>query len=363
MYRVCACISIFVIAFVLGASSNGSEKNHAKVLNAFRPAVEEASKSTVRVYIEGKRRPQSLGTVIDANGYVATKASELLGKNNLECEIQGGRRVTAKLIGIDKERDLAMVKLDAQDLKDLNLKAIEWSDEATPAVGSWVATPGLDKDPLSVGVVSVESRPIAKARGALAVQLSESVDGTGPYIQHTFENGAAARAGLLPGDRITHVAGKPTPKVRDVKEAISAFEPDDSVKVKIVRADQETEITVVLSNFSTMMPEDRANFQNSLGSTLSTRRSGFPMVLQHDTVLRSDYCGGPLVDLTGKAVGINIARAGRVESYALPVATVKEILEKLKSGQLAPPPGTEIVTDEKPAEAGPIEVEVLEEVK
>jgi serine protease Do len=345
MYRVWGCIAIFAFAFALGATSSGSEKNHVKVLNAFRPVVEDASKSTVRVYVDGKR--SALGTVIDASGYVATKASELTGKT-IECEVHGGRKLTAKLVGIDKVRDLAMVKLEAE-----NLKAIEWSDAASPGVGSWVATPGLDKDPLSVGVVSVEARPIARARGALAVVLSESPDGNGPYIQQTLANGAAERAGLLPGDRITHVAEKPTPKVRDVKEAISAFEPDDTVKVKIIRADQETEITVVLSNFSTMMPEDRANFQNSLGSTLSMRRSGFPMVLQHDTVLRSEYCGGPLVDLTGKAVGINIARAGRVESYALPAATVKEILEKLKSGQLAPPalpPGTEVVSGEKPAE-------------
>lgn len=344
MYRVWACIAIFVFAFVLGTSSSGSEKNHAKVLSAFRPAVEEASKSTVRVYVDGKRK--AMGTVIDANGFVATKASELLLDAKIECEVQGGRKLAAKVIGIDKERDLAVVKLEANELKP-----IEWSD-ALPGVGSWVATPGLDKDPLSVGVVSVDARKIARAQGALAVVLSESPDGNGPYIQQTLRSGAAERAGLLPGDRIIQIAGKPTLKVRDVKEAISAFEPDDSVKVKIVRADQETEITVVLSNFSTMMPEDRANFQNSLGSTLSTRRSGFPMVLQHDTVLRSEYCGGPLVDLSGKAVGINIARAGRVESYALPVATVKEILDKLKSGELAPtlPPGTELVSGEKPVE-------------
>jgi serine protease Do len=335
MYRVWGCIAIFALAFALGASSSGSEKNHARVLSAFRPVVEDASKSTVRVYVDGKRK--ALGTVVDASGYVATKASELQGKT-IECEVHGGRKLVATLVGIDKERDLAMVKLDAADLK-----AIVWSDATAPGVGSWVATPGLDKDPLSVGVVSVDVRPIARARGALAVVLSESNDGTGPYIQQTLDGGAAERAGLLPGDRITHVADKPTPKVRNVKDAISAFEPDDTVKVKIVRADQEMEITVVLSNFNTMMPEDRANFQNSLGSTLSTRRSGFPMVLQHDTVLLSQYCGGPLVDLTGKAVGINIARAGRVESYALPAATVKEILEKLKSGELAParPPVTE----------------------
>jgi hypothetical protein len=53
-------------------------------------------------------------------------------------------------------------------------------------------------------------------------------------------------------------------------------------------------------------------------------------------VLRPADCGGPLLDLDGKMVGINIARAGRVNSYAIPTAAIKPLLEELKSGNLAP---------------------------
>ena len=63
----------------------------------------------------------------------------------------------------------------------------------------------------------------------------------------------------------------------------------------------------------------RSDFQNSLGGKLSVRRFGFPLAFQHDTVLRPSDCGGPVVDLDGRVVGFNIARAGRTESYALPV--------------------------------------------
>ena len=69
---------------------------------------------------------------------------------------------------------------------------------------------------------------------------------------------------------------------------------------------------------------------------LSNRRSGFATFLQHDTVIKPRDCGGPLVDLEGKTVGINIARAGRVESYAIPSELVKAVLPELKSGKLAP---------------------------
>ena len=81
---------------------------------------------------------------------------------------------------------------------------------------------------------------------------------------------------------------------------------------------------------------DRSEVQNEMGGRLSKRRLDFPMALQHDTPLSPSECGGPIIDLTGKIVGINIARSGRVDSLALPVSTVLSVIESLKSGELSP---------------------------
>jgi serine protease Do len=70
---------------------------------------------------------------------------------------------------------------------------------------------------------------------------------------------------------------------------------------------------------------------NRLGTELSQRSEGFELAIQHDTVLQPWQCGGPLVNLDGKAIGLNIARAGRIASYALPAVLVKQIVEDLKS--------------------------------
>jgi S1-C subfamily serine protease len=43
-----------------------------------------------------------------------------------------------------------------------------------------------------------------------------------------------------------------------------------------------------------------------------------------------------LVDLDGKAIGINIARASRVSTYALPSRLVKRVLADLKSSSKSP---------------------------
>jgi len=53
------------------------------------------------------------------------------------------------------------------------------------------------------------------------------------------------------------------------------------------------------------------------------------------------------VDLAGKAVGINIARAGRTESFAIPDDVVRPLIDELLSGKFPPPgdPEPTIATD------------------
>ena len=68
-----------------------------------------------------------------------------------------------------------------------------------------------------------------------------------------------------------------------------------------------------------------------MGGALSKRAEDFELALQHDTVLEPWQCGGPLINLEGKAVGINIARAGRVASYALPASLVKRVVDELRT--------------------------------
>ena len=68
---------------------------------------------------------------------------------------------------------------------------------------------------------------------------------------------------------------------------------------------------------------------DAMGGDLSLRRDDFAAAIQHDTVLMPHECGGPVVTLDGKIVGINIARAGRTESYYLPADVVRESVDKM----------------------------------
>ena len=70
-------------------------------------------------------------------------------------------------------------------------------------------------------------------------------------------------------------------------------------------------------------------------------RTGFTDAIQHELPLPPDAMGGPLVDLEGKAVGINIARSDRVTTFALPSELVQDIARRIIEDAAARRPATE----------------------
>ena len=80
-----------------------------------------------------------------------------------------------------------------------------------------------------------------------------------------------------------------------------------------------------------MMQESESD--SKVNGPRNVRLSGFDRVIQHDTVLDPDECGGPVLDTSGHVVGINIARAGRVVSYSLPSSLLPEMVSMLEEAR------------------------------
>jgi serine protease Do len=282
----------------------------------------------VQVYSNGYRA--ALGTVVRSDGYIVTKASELKGEITCQLYTDPNKR-EAKVIARDPATDLAILKIDAKDLP-----VAPWSSDEPPAVGSWLATPLIFQGPLSIGVVSVAARKIPPPQAAIGItlDLAENV----ARIDSIAPGQAAEKFGLKPGDVIRKVDSEEIKGRQHLQQTIRAHQPGDKVKLQLEREGRLQTLELVLGSMSDLMPDERSQFQNNLGGKLSERRSGFPLAIQHDSVLRPEECGGPVVDLDGKVVGLNIARAGRVESYALPVSVVRETVEKLLQSELTSTP-------------------------
>ncbi len=105
------------------------------------------------------------------------------------------------------------------------------------------------------------------------------------------------------------------------------------MKLEVLRDDQPLELEALLTGDFPGRPTTREEYQNQLGGGLSRRRFGFPIAFQHDSVVEPTDCGGPVVNLKGELVGLNIARAGRTETYAIPSESLKKLLAELMPGK------------------------------
>ncbi|QDT70133.1 Putative serine protease HtrA [Planctomycetes bacterium MalM25] len=343
------------------------------VREAFRPVVSETRRATVEVRQNRKRI--ALGAIVGPDGWILTKGSLIRGA--VTCRLKDGREFDARVVGIDEPTDLAMLKIDAKDLPVLAIADAapggqqfvalrsenppadpavdEQADEQakqesegkpTPSAagmmpGDWLATVGLARDPIAVGVLSVLPREIEKRDGFLGIRMDVNATpqpGKQPavVVESVTPDSAASEAGLQPGDRILSVDSHPTATPQDLGAVIRGRNPGDRIELRVERDEQKLTLMAILRGWAPNAAERRAYYQNNLGGKLSQRRFGFPTALQHDTVLDPDQCGGPVVDLEGRVVGINISRAGRTETYALPVDLVRSRLFDLMSGRLAP---------------------------
>ena len=296
------------------------ERNYREIRNAFKPVVKRAGECAVELH--AGRKVVALGTIVSADGYILTKATQVINddiKFPLDCHLPNGKVVEAILVSHRPKLDLAMLKVSAK-----KLKAAQWNTE-TPVIGSWLVTPGIAETPVAFGVVSVAPRTIKG--GFLGVSLGESPQGT--FVDRVLPRTAAQDAGMKRGDIILQVNDTEINSRDELIKVVRAHLPGEKIRLLIVRDGAEMTVEPILGRESDIAGA-RAVEQQKLGGALSKRRTGFESVLQHDTVLQPEECGGPIVDLTGKTIGINIARADRVSSYALPAELFVSLIDDMK---------------------------------
>lgn len=294
----------------------------SSVRRAFSEVTEQARRATVEIVID--KQVRALGVIVAADGWILTKSSEVPAQT-VTARLADAEEFPAEVVGRHEATDLALLKIDAQDLTP-----IEWETEHPTTAGQWIITSGLRSTPEAIGVVSIPRRTIKLERepGVLGVGL-DGEDGP-PTITRVFPNSGAEAAGLLPGDVVEQLNGRPLSGRSEMIKLVQEYNPGDALALVIRREQKTLELQVTLTPPPSNEFLSRIAVQNRMGGDLSRRRTGFEAVIQHDSVLRPEECGGPAIALSGKAVGVNIARAGRTESYALPADLVIPVIEQLK---------------------------------
>ncbi|MSQ95855.1 MAG: PDZ domain-containing protein [Gemmataceae bacterium] len=324
MSRYASIVWIVVAALTNSAPAQTGDylRSNPKFVQPFRDIERPHSASVVRIQCDGK--DICLGTIVAADGWILTKVHDLAGK--IVCKLNDGRVFEARLVGVHEQHDLALLQVTAKVLQ-----AVRFGDSRNAKAGAWVVSVGLGTGPAAIGVVSVPTRKVHEAYLGVLADASPK----GLIILNIGKNSAALKAGLQPKDIILSVNNQKVGDSDHLQQLLAEHNPGDTITLRIRCGGKEQEVTPVLQSRE-QVGDFRSEFQNRLGSDLSNRRSGYAQILQHDSVLKPSDCGGPLVDLQGRIIGINISRTGRVESWAIPAEIIPPLIVELKSGRLAP---------------------------
>jgi serine protease Do len=198
-----SCRTLLIALSLLGANglrgqAAPQKSALAQLSGAIREVTDRVSPAVVEVIVNGygasddgghvanqisRRQSSGSGVVVDSSGYIVTNAHVIQGAINVKVLAQpaaGSHKsllaapVDAKVLGIDRESDLALLKIDAQRLPVLpfgNSDKLRQGDLVL-AIGSPL---GLQNS-VSMGVVSAAGRAISDENPILYIQTDASIN-------------------------------------------------------------------------------------------------------------------------------------------------------------------------------------------
>lgn len=293
------------------------------VVAAFEPQRKVLQTSSA-VILDG-RKEIGYGVVVSPEGFILTKASEVTAATALSVTVNEMNFKEAKVLLLDPQWDVALLKVEAS-----GLIPVVYAETSAVPQGTWVVANGASTRTarrLLAGIVSAKIREIPASGGAaLGVVLNAKAKFL--EVEEVNDKSGAKDAGLKKGDVILTIEGKKVKKVEEIGEILKDRKAGTSVKMTFRRDGKEITVDVRLAARGELFT-DQMNRNDQMSGDFSPRRSGFPRVMQHDILGSRQVQGGPLLDLDGRCLGMNIARANRAESFAIPVEDLKEIAARL----------------------------------
>ena len=318
-----ACVLIGTAAAQQNLESN-YRMTGAGVTSAF-DAQRAVLQTSSAVILDG-RTEAGYGVVVSADGFVLAKASEFTPLKKPVITIDRTKYDQVEIKGSDPLWDVILLKVDAQ-----GLVPVVFAPTSDVPQGTWVVANGATTRTTRralCGIISAKPREIPLSGGA-ALGVVLKAESKQLEIESVNDNSGAKEAGLQAGDLILSIDGKPVKKIKDLADLLKDRKAGSVVKVAFRRGKEEKTAEVRLAAKGEMFAEEMMSRNDAMSGDFSRRRSGFPRVIQHDILANSKFIGGPVLDLQGRCIGMNIARANRAETFAIPVRELIEIAERL----------------------------------
>jgi S1-C subfamily serine protease len=141
----------------------------ASLVDQVEPAVVSISVQALEqgMFFDFTNQGAGTGMIIRSDGHILTNFHVVQGAEQIRVSLPSGDTYDARIIGADRITDLAVIKIDAEDLP-----TVKFGDSDSLSVGDWVVALGnvlaLKGGPtVTLGIVSAKGRSITTERGEL----------------------------------------------------------------------------------------------------------------------------------------------------------------------------------------------------
>ena len=272
---------------------------------------------------------KAVGTLIKFSGlkgrpkktYIISKSSLL--PDQAMAILADGKTEQLKVIYRDDKKDLVLLEMGKIIKSGVDLSIRSNDTLATDDLGKILISPHPQND----GEISVLGTlrfnlPGLYSAGYLGSRLELKEDRI--QVSMVQDKSPASAAGLKVGDEVLRVNDVAISSPEHFAKEIQKNKPHDKIQVAFKRDGQENNIDITLAKRPAITINHVAE---RFTDGKSDRRDGFQHAFIHDGKLKPEECGGPLFDLEGNFIGINMARYSRTSSIAISVEEVIDFVQ------------------------------------
>ncbi|MCP4099085.1 MAG: PDZ domain-containing protein [Planctomycetaceae bacterium] len=285
----------------------------------------EAKLDNAQVVIKSRLDEQSQtvwGTRIFRKGRGNLISKSTLVGTEPRVQLGNGSSLAAEVVARDPKNDLVLLQVDFRDVGGIDLSRIKGDLAEQP--GRLLLMPDAEGDgSISTWGSNFFAVPRTRASGGYLGVVIGSRDNK--VVFEEVQDGAAKKAGLEAGDVVLKLDDKSVRQRNDVFRFLSNQDVNNRIDVTVRRDGEEITKQVILGK----RPAKKSrHIADDFDGGKSVRRDGFSRVVSHDADLRPEQCGGPVFDIDGNFLGVNISRFSRTRAYVIPRTVIKEFIDQ-----------------------------------
>ena len=289
----------------------------------FKSLEAKLDNSQVVIKSDFNKKPETVwGTRIFREGRGNLISKSTLVGNRPRVQLSDGSSLAAEVVARDPKNDLVLLQVNFSDSAGIDLSQIKGDLAEQP--GRLLLIPDAKGDGrISTWGSNFFAVPRTRISGGFLGVVISTRDNN--VVFEEVQNGAAKAAGFKSGDVVLKLGDKAVRQRNDVFSYLSNQDVNSKIDVTVRRDGREITKEVTLGKRPDGSPQHIAD---DLIGGKSIRRDGFSLVVSHDANIRPEQCGGPVFDIDGNFLGVNISRFSRTRSYIIPRTLIKEFIDQ-----------------------------------